>query len=367
MPISITTFVAGNCKAECKMKTIATITMCLWMSIVLAAQPTETVLYSFKGTSVGGDGQSPASGLVFDSAGNLYGTTAYGGAYQWGTVFKLSPGSNGWTETILHSFGAKGDGALPAGLIFDNAGNLYGATGAGGKVWGAGTVFELSPSGNGQWTETLIYQFNGTDGANPNSNLVFDAAGNLYGTAQNGGSGCVSHGGCGFVFELSPSNGHWLRKTLHVFGRTVHDGLYPDTTPVFDAAGNLYGIAIGGGLYGYGAVYKLTPKPTGLWPEKIIQNMPEISFGGLTIDSAGNLYGTQVKGGKYGAGNVWELSLNPATGKWVKSILFNFYSNSSGQLPASGVVFDSAGNLYGTTTSGGERYGCRRLRLWRVI
>jgi uncharacterized repeat protein (TIGR03803 family) len=175
------------------------------------------VLWSFSGLP--GDGADPVSGLVSDHAGNLYGTTQYGGANDGGTVFELSPNADGsWAETILYNFcgdkneGHCNDGQYPTtGLILDRAGNLYGTTNNGGSTdclhnsYGCGTVFELSPSA-GVWTETVLYSFcadtNCDDGYYPDSQLIFDGSGNLYSTTSSGGTG---NGGYGTVFELSPS------------------------------------------------------------------------------------------------------------------------------------------------------------------
>jgi len=187
----------------------------------------EQVLYAFQG---GNDGQDPSGGLIFDSSGHLYGTTAQGGkstacvySYGCGTAFELSPNSNGvWTVTILYSFQGGSDGWVPSsGMIFDQAGNLYGTTENGG-TYGSGTAFELSPNGGGGWTETLLYSFGSIsgDGAEPQG-LIFDKSGNLYGTTLTGGkSGCDHDGSafCGTVFELSPNGaGGWTETIIYSF------------------------------------------------------------------------------------------------------------------------------------------------------
>ena len=162
----------------------------------------EKVLHNF---GSGADGNYPPAGLIRDAAGNLYGTTLYGGAHNYGTVFELSASAGGgWTETVLHSFNNDGtDGWYPqAGLIFDAAGNLYGTTARGGAYTYYGTVFELSPNGSGGWTETVLHSFgNGADGVFPFAGLTFDAAGDLYGTTYLGGTYDE-----GTVFELTPVN-----------------------------------------------------------------------------------------------------------------------------------------------------------------
>ena len=205
---------------------------------------TLTVLYSFTG---GSDGQRPVTGLLADAAGNLYGTAHSGGDGRYGTVFRLDPSG---TLTVLHSFTGGSDGGTPgAGLLADEAGNLYGTTSAGGDrtncaaqfIDGCGTVFQLDPSG----TLIVLYNFTGgSDGGNPDTALIADAAGNLYGTTQNGGApeSCNRPAGCGTVFQLTPSG---ALNGLHIF--TGSDGAYPITVLLADAAGNLYGTTYGGG------------------------------------------------------------------------------------------------------------------------
>src|SRR5664279_5403051 len=223
--------------------TLLIFTVSLFMTSTLAAAQ-EQVLHNFNNN--GTDGTFPQAGLIVDGAGNLYGTTSEGGTYiscsgGCGTVFELTPnGSGGWTETVLHNFNSNGtDGANPyAGLIFDAAGNLYGTTTTGGTYY-VGTVFELSPSQGGGWTEKVLYSFNynGTDGNYPQASLTIDAAGNLYGTTWAGGP----YGyGYGTVFELTPAaGGGWTETVLHNFVGT--DGAAPLAGLIFDAAGNLYG------------------------------------------------------------------------------------------------------------------------------
>ena len=203
------------------------------------------------------DGDYPISGLVFDQAGNLYGTTEYGGAScDCGTVFQLTPSGSGWTETVLYSFTYGDDGAFPyGGLIFDNAGNLYGTTEFG--LSGNGTVFQLTPSG-GQWTYTLLYSLmSGQSGlAGPLGTLAIDAGGNLYGTAFEGGGGCEY--GCGTVFKLAPSAGGWAYSLLHEFAGGS-DGALPYDGVILDRNGNLYGTASSGGTRGQGVIFQITP------------------------------------------------------------------------------------------------------------
>ena len=317
---------------------------------------TEHVLHSFDERAQ--NGGYPGGGLVFDAAGNLYGTTEQGGTRNSGTVFELTPqAGGGWAESMLYSFGTGNDGAYPrAGLIFDAAGNLYGTTSQGGTN-GAGTVVELTPQAGGGWTEHVLHNFNGSDGANPYASLIFDAVGNLYGTTGAGGT----YGRGGTVFELTPqASGGWTEQVLHSFGN-VGDGANPDASLIFDSAGNLYGTTEQGGTRNSGTVFELTPQAGGGWAEQVLNSFgnngtderyPE---GGLIFDAAGNLYGTTTAGGTYGVGVVFELTPQ-AGGGWNEQLLHSFGSGTDGTYPASSLIFDADGNLYGTTGSGGT-YG----------
>jgi uncharacterized repeat protein (TIGR03803 family) len=311
----------------------------------------ETVIHEF-GSST--DGHNPRATLMFDSAGNLYGTTNSGGHYHYGTVFQLTPASGGgWTETVVHEFNnTDGDGPH-AGLIQDAAGNLYGTTYSGG-AYGFGVAFELIPTGGGAWTEKILHSFgHGKDGAYCESGVIFDRAGNLYGTTTNGGLYNQ-----GTVFELTPTGGRWIDKILHSFNaNTTTDGYQPYAGVIFDAAGNLYGTSAAGGTYGYGTVYELMPQAGGLWTEKILHNFSGSSTGGavpeggLISDAMGNLYGTAVGGGPTGFGMVFELAPN-AGGNWSMKVLHSF-NGKDGYLPLAGAAMDAFGNLYATTSSGG--------------
>ena len=309
----------------------------------------ETVLYSF---GSGTDAAYPEAGLVFDAHGNLYGTTYSGGAHGKGTVFELSPGNGGWTETVLHSFPHdSSDGYYPyASLIVDVVGNLYGTTTRGG-AYGYGMVFELSPGSGGSWTETVLHNFayNGADGIYPFAGLIFDAAGNLYGTTYGGGP----HGH-GTVFELSPGSGGWTEAVLHSFNNNGSDGYDPDASLVFDGDGNLYGTTYSGGALGKGTVFELSSGHGG-WTETVLHSFPHDStdgynpFAGLIVDGAGNLYGTTVYGGSTGNwGTVFELSPGGSGGSWTETVLQNF-DFVLGAQPYAGLTFDQFGHLYGTT------------------
>jgi uncharacterized repeat protein (TIGR03803 family) len=308
----------------------------------------------------GKEGYSPDSSLIFDPAGNLYGTTDYGGAHNAGTVFELARKTGGgWIEKVLHSFSSTGtDGYAPeGGLVFDAAGNLYGTTNYGGTDHSYGTVFELTPSAGGGWAEHVLFSFDGaTSGEYPVGGLVLDAGGNLYGVAAAGGSSNY-----GTVFELTPhSGGIWSEKTVHTF--TGANGVSPSGSLTFDAAGNLYGTTGAGGTPGAGTVFKLTPADGGGWSETILYNFLGNSDGAypaskLVFDTAGNLYGTTVKGGGSGAGGygtVFELT-PMLDGSWTETQLHFFSSGTDGDgnQPVGNLILDGAGNLYGATLYGG--------------
>ena len=303
---------------------------------------TKTVLHSFTGPPL--DGQYPGADLVRDAAGNLCGTTFYGGASYHGTVFKVDPTG---AETVLHSFTGDPDGSDPsAGMIRDGAGNLYGTTYEGGN-FGKGTVFKLDTAG----LETVLYSFAGPpDGQFPNARLVRDAAGNLYGTTEIGGDlQCNSQNGCGTVFKLDTTG---AETVLHRFTGTPTDGSYPEGGVVRDAAGNLYGTTSYGDASDLGTVFKLDNAGT----ETVLH-----SFTGGTTDgatpmvglipgAAGSLYGTTEVGGPSNFGTVFRV-----TTSGTETILHSFVKGGTdGKKPRGGLIRDPAGNLYGTTSSGGR-------------
>ena len=323
--------------------TIALLAPSMWAA-------TEKVLFSFDGNN----GASPLAGLILDRAGNLYGTTS-GGANgdDKGTVFELSPdGSGGWTHHVLHRFTGN-DGARPvAGLIFDGSGNLYGTTAEGGS-FGSGAIFKLSPNGSGGWTESVLHNFRDVpDGAFPAAGLIFDPAGHLYGTTKYGG-----HLGEGTVFELSHNGSSWTERVLHSFGNdgVVRDGRRPEASLVF-YAGDLYGTTSAGGMFVGGTVFQLTLAPGGRWTETVLFNIsvpdgPVRST--LIFDAEGNLYGTVTGSDEFsprGRGMVFRLNRNQ---RWSQTILHTFLGNSDGARPMSGLIFGPDGSLYGTTSRGG--------------
>ncbi|HEY5047125.1 MAG TPA: choice-of-anchor tandem repeat GloVer-containing protein [Rhizomicrobium sp.] len=335
--------------------------------MMIAAPPApaagrELILHSFTSDP---DGSTPWDNLIFDGAGNLYGTTIAGGAYNVGTAFELTPQQDGsWTETILHSFQENyADANQPvAGLIFDGAGNLYGTTIAGG-AHSYGTVFMLTPDGHGKWTETILHSFTGSrDGSELYGSLIIDAAGNLYGMS----AGLGIRGNQGNVFKLAPptdkSKDKWVLTVLHTFKGS--DGWSPRAGLVIDSAGNLYGTTTLGGKEGGGNVFELIPAQDGSWNEKVLHvfryrhgdgNDPDAS---LVLDSAGNLYGTTFAGGmagcEFGCGVVFELSPPPGntSSRWTETILYKFTGGADGGNPVAGLIL-SGGDLYGTTLFGG--------------
>jgi len=327
----------------------------------------EKVLYRFSG---GNDGGDPASQLIFDSSGNAYGTTVVGGSFTFGTVFKLTPHANGkWTETVLYSFLGGADGKNPYdGVTMDAKGDLYGTTVSGGSGGtcsgdGCGTIYKLTRADN-SWSESVLYSFTGgTDGAGPGGGVVFDKKGNLYGTTPDGGkpNGCGGIG-CGVVYQLAPTkNGGWRQKVIHTFtggddGATGSLGLL-----LLDKNGNLYGVAEQGGAHGTGTAFELSPVSGGKWKMNILDGFkgtPHAGFpyGGLISDASGSLYGTTYYGGANGLGSVFKLTQG-SNGKWSESVLYSFKTGTDGNSPTSTLVFDAHGNLYGTTSAGGDANG----------
>ncbi|HTZ97399.1 MAG TPA: choice-of-anchor tandem repeat GloVer-containing protein [Terriglobales bacterium] len=362
----------------------------LLVTCSLAAGQQYKVLYSFEGFP---DGENPVADLVFDQAGNIYGTTLYGGAAGGGTVFELSPGTNGnWSETILYDFCSDKlgvrclDGYLPsAGLVLDSAGDLYGTTEKGGSpncppdLSGCGTVFKISPPlvPGSPWTETVLYNFCSNevnnqclDGSLPLSQLVLDASGNLYGTTTNGGSGhSIAYPDQGVVFELSPGANGWTETVLYNFcslgqGNACPDGAGPQAGVTRDKAGSLYGTTSMGGApksVGSGTVYELAPAENG-WAETVLYafrggEQGGSPFGTVSFDPRGNLYSTVAGGGTGEVGGVFRLT--PKGGEYTFSL-----ASESGGYPVAGVVVDSKrGALYGTAS----RYGLSGIDYYGTV
>ena len=260
-----------------------------------------TLLYGFLG---GADGATPLYGdLVFDKAGNIYGTASLGGSSN-GVVYEMTRSGGGWTQQPIYAFSGSPDGASPySGVIVDNAGNLYGTTTAGGSS-GNGTVFELSPSGGG-WTENVLYSFQGgSDGNKPTAGLIFDQSGNIYGSTASGGTG-----GGGTVFELSPSGGSWTHSVLYNFTGSANCGPWG---ALVMQAGNLYGTTVCDGANNVGSVFELTPSGGGWTYNSLYDftggNDGENPYCNVAFDAAGNIYGSASAGGSHGVGVVWEIT-----------------------------------------------------------
>ena len=315
-------------------------------------------LYSFTAN----DGEFTKAPLTIGPDGTLFGTTFAGGAAGFGTVYNVRPPATPcrgvicfWTETVLYSFTGAPDGAAPGygALVFDQAGNLYGTTTYGGANNG-GVAYTLTHLQQG-WTESVIYTLADLHtGTNPYSGVTFDNAGNLYGTTSTAGGS-----GDGAVYELSPSGSGWTGQFVYAF--PVRDekgaGGNPYGGVIFDAAGNLYGDTVNGGANGVGTIYQLTPAG-GSWTETVLYSFTGSYEGpeyGLSIDAAGNLYGTTYQGGPDQLGNVFRLS--PSNGQWVYTDLYDFTDGGDGAYPLAGVAVDANGNLYGTTEIGGARVG----------
>jgi hypothetical protein len=338
---------------------------------------TETVLYAFTG---GSDGANPESGVTFDTAGNLYGTTADGGymgndncglvASGCGVVYKLSPNGDGtWTQSVLHTFHGQQDGYLPqTGVVVDASGNIFGTANLGGlHFWG--DIFELSPNGSGGYTFKVLHSFtNGADGGRPEG-FAMDSSGDLFASTTQGGNTTVCpSGACGSVFELSPNgSGGWVSHVVHAFtGR--QDGGVPEGLS-FDSHGNLFGVTLYGGhnnvcprqgeFPGCGVVFELSPQTGGGWKDQSIYFFTGDSDGANpaaapSFDSAGNVYGTSNAGvsGSGSSGAVYKLS--PVSGGWSESTLYTFTGGSDGGEPwVDGVLVNGSGDIFGATTEGG--------------
>jgi len=301
-----------------------------------AQAQTLTVLYSFAGSSDGGD---PYASLIRDADGNLYSTVGYGGTSYAGGVFKVDAKGN---ETMLYSFTGATDGAYPiSALVRDQKGNLYGTTTQGGSV-GAGVVFKVDSSGN----ETVLHNFTGgSDGVDPVGGLLLDKWGNLYGTTSQGGTS-----NCGVLFKLSPQGKETI---LHTFTGATNDGKYPTyTSPLMDEQGNLYGVTEEGGSAQGGVVYKLSKNHK----FTILHSFAGGTNDGCNVlgkpfrDRYGDIYGTTSSCGTYSLGTVWKLTKN---GK--EALLHSFAGGTSdGEYPLAGVIEDASGNLYGSTETGGS-------------
>src|SRR5579859_289842 len=323
-------------------------------AVSFASQPpaTERIPHSFSG---GSDGSDPDSGLTLDSVGNLYGSTFFGGSASEGTIYKLSRTSGGIKETILYNFqGGSADGANPSGsLLIAPGGIIFGTTSSGGQ--GYGVVFELIPSGT-SYTEKILHVF--PMGEDPvNAGVIMDKAGNLYGETAGGGAF-----GDGTIYVMKHTSTGYKYALLYSFAGG-NDGNYPSGGLIFDSAGNLYGTTASGGANFAGDVFELTHNSNGSWSESVLYTFTGYSDGvnpesALAMDSSGNLFGTTVYGGDtscgggFGSGEVFELT--NSGGVWTKTTVHAFTDTPDGHAPMAGVTFDAAGNMFGTTSNGGN-------------
>jgi uncharacterized repeat protein (TIGR03803 family) len=345
--------------------------MALFLVTIAGAQSTEKVIATIAS-------QFPNGAMALDQKGNLYGTAA-GFRLQFGIVFELRPYPNGtWQNKVLYRFGGGTDGAYPrSGPILDAQGNLYGVTSEGGTLSSCGTVFELMPTPTGKWTKKVLYNFVG-NGCSPSGALIWDSAGNLYGTTMLGATGY------GTVFELVPnSDGTWTERVLHEFNGSS-DGKHPFGGVAIDAAGNLYGTTISGGAKGAGTIFELSPGSGGTWTFHLLYSLCSrtgcadgantfCSAGScyesfparLALDDQGSLFGTATLGGIAscsagaggGCGTAFKLSKS-LTGKWTFHLLHSFCSLSlcpDGAFPSGGLILDGVGNLYGPTAGGSSK------------
>jgi uncharacterized repeat protein (TIGR03803 family) len=306
----------------------------------------ETVLYSFDGS-----GGNPAAAVVFDASGNLFGTTAR-------TVYELTPSSGGsWVENTIYSTTSLQN--VEGSPVFGPGGNIYSVTQG---TRGENLVFELTPSGGGTWTPTTLYTFpdTGAHGYEPYGAPTFDSAGNIFSTTSIGGAYGTNNSG-GTVYELSPkSGGGWSQRVIHSFGSGV-DGSFLHADLILDSAGNIYSTTSAGGAHGFGTVFELVHQPGGAYREKILHNFTGGLDGSgpgtaLVFDSTGDLYGTAGGGGAYNGGVVFEL-IPQSNGTYKEKVLHSFGNGTDGNAPICTLIFDTAGNLYGTTFFGGTLHG----------
>jgi uncharacterized repeat protein (TIGR03803 family) len=314
-----------------------------------------------------GDGACPIGRVVFGPDGHLYGTTEVGGVSGYlGTVYRLSPPATFcgsavcyWKEALLYLFTGGSDGGKPWNVdpVFDQAGNLYGTTWQGG-INGFGVVFKLTHSGS-SWTESVLHSFVPAEGVNPQSTVLLDGTGNIWGTTTSG----LNCSGQGSVFELTPSGSGWTANVIHVFQGPPNDGSDPEGGLTADGSGNFYGATAGGGPSSSGALFEVTPNGNS-WTYSV----PFTGFvgagivGSLVRDANGNLYGTAYDGGSAGTGAVFKLT--PSGGGWTYTSLHDFTGGVDGANPFGGVTFDANGHIFGTASAGG-RYG--RGVVWEIV
>jgi len=306
------------------------------------------------------------SGLTFDAKGNLYGVTLGGGDHSQGTIFELVPSAHGWSLHTLHTFDGENGGSPNGGLIFDAAGNFYGTALGGRGLEDGGVAYEMA-RGSGGWDFTVLYyfcvQYHCPDGGGPQSG-VLDNAGNLYGTT--GGGGEYGHGA---AFELRLGSSGWEESLLYSFCFKAYcrDGWDPIAGLITENVGNFYGTTFSGGNYGGGSVFGLTRGSDGGWAERVLYSFcsdgpPACKDGvgpyaGVVLDGSGDLYGSTEQGGgntcgETTCGTIFELTPT-RSGHWKHTVLYSFPDAGSGSFPTGGVVIDKVGNLYGATVAGG--------------
>jgi len=349
---------AGHDHSSCPLIWKLSLVLALSLSLFAPARAqTFTVIHTFQGP----DGANPRAGVTLGRGGHLYGTTELGGVGGFGTVFEMTSSESGWVLTKLFEFrDVQADGYYPvAPVVFGPDGALYGNVQYGGENYG-GAVFKLQPPAticravSCPWTKTVLANLYGVYGLDPSGPLSFDAAGNIYGTAQLGGNFnfCLAGGlGCGAVYELIKSQ-NWALNSLYAFTET-NDGAYPNGGVILDPAGNVYGTVLGVNIF------ELTPSGSG-WTFNVIASLSGndgyYPYAGLIWDNAGNLYGAAADGGSGDGGTVFELSRSGAG--WNVDVLASL-SGSGGSYagPLAALLRDSAGNLYGTSYSDGA-FGC---------
>lgn len=320
---------------------------------------TLTTLYNFGSSNQ--DGADPEPGVVFDQAGNLFGMASLGTSNGNGMIFELTPtGGGSWTQTVVHKFHGSPDGEQPLGRpLVTASGKIFGTASRGGAN-NQGTVFAVFPpdAPGDPWTGRVLYTFGSVsgDGITPNAGLI-GAHGSLYGVTREGGAT-----GRGTVFQLTPAadpSAPWTENILHSF-TAGGDAAFPSSELVMDSSGNLFGTALQGGVNNLGAVYQVSPPavPGGAWTETVVYSFNgddgTLPFGRLRFDASGALYGTTDGGGSKQEGTVFKLTPPEHSGDdWTESIIFNFSGGRDGGNPTAGVTMDGTGRLYGTASTGG--------------
>ncbi len=313
-----------------------------------------TVLYSFTGSADGGE---PYKGVSLDGAGNLYGTAVTGGSGSCeggcGVTYKLTRSGDTWTHSVIHAFTGGADGSGPGSrVVVDKRGNVYGMTPTGGAN-GLGTIYVLRPRSSGGYAFRVIHTFTGgADGSSGSAGRLILRGGRIFGAATTGGAN-----GTGTVFQLTPTqNGEWDFTTLYSF-KAAPDGVFPYGALLFDSANNIYGTTYYGGTNGLGTVYKLSPTTAGEWDETVLYSFQTGSDGNSSIsnlvaDASGNLYGTTSEGG-LGSGTIFKLTPGP-NGTWTESVVHRFANSPDGAFPYAGMVNGGGGSFFGATVHGGD-------------